>query len=248
MMPRNKGFLLATITIFSTLCIADNTVLMQLNWYTDQDCTEYMESLVITDDNFEVFNNCENYKISGAGSFNVANCSPFSDGEVSTCAVGWYAGLECTGATDIAAINSDGSRGTYMGDSWSNCAKTAHTLDEPASLQVRTAHPQSLSGLSTREEITDTVVRAFLDLDSNDRTLWESAWAADPDIALDINRNIMRSLENINSCLDSVGLMDTRHLLSSIFIDVKERGRDSRAKSLLVGSTYNIQVVKETGE
>jgi hypothetical protein len=85
------------------------------------------------------------------------------------------------------------------------------------------AYPQSLSGLSTREQITDTIVRACLGLDSNDKALWESAWAADPDITLDINGNVMKGLEDMNkNCFDGIGPMDTQHLLGSIRIDVKD--------------------------
>jgi hypothetical protein len=62
-------------------------------------------------------------------------------------------------------------------------------------------YPQSLSLLATREEIADTIVRPCLGLDSNNKALWESAWAMDPDITLDINDNIMKGLENIQEPL-----------------------------------------------
>jgi len=127
------------------------------------------------------------------------------------------------------------------------------------------AYPQSLSGLSTREEIADTIIRACLGLDSNDKALWESAWAADPDISLDINGNVMKGLENFNkNCFDGIGPMDTQHLLTSIRIDIKEgadtahltanalaqhyrpaQGQVPDAERMLAGSTYDVQVVKE---
>lgn len=70
------------------------------------------------------------------------------------------------------------------------------------------AYPQALSGLSTREQIADTVVRGCLAFDSNDKPLFESVWAAGPDIALDINGNVMKGLENMNkNCFDRVGPM-----------------------------------------
>ena len=127
------------------------------------------------------------------------------------------------------------------------------------------AYPQTLSGLSTREEIADTIVRACLALDSNNKALWDSVWAADPDITLDINGNVMKGLESITkNCFDGIGPMDTQHLLTSIRVDVKEgantaqvtanalaqhyragQGQDPNAERMLAGSTYDIQVVKE---
>ena len=127
------------------------------------------------------------------------------------------------------------------------------------------AYPQSLSGLSTREEITDTVVRACLALDSNNKSLWESAWASDPDISLEINGNVMKGMESLNkNCFDGIGPMDTQHLVSSIRVDVKEgadtahvtanalaqhyrpgQGRVADAERLLAGSIYDVKVVKE---
>ena len=128
------------------------------------------------------------------------------------------------------------------------------------------AYPLSLSGLSEREEITDTVVRALLGLDSNDKFLWESAWALDSDIILDINGNVLKGLENINKgCFDKVGPMNTQHLLSNIRIDLEEGANVARltayvlaqhyrpgegvapnSEHLLAGATYDIQVVKES--
>jgi hypothetical protein len=126
-------------------------------------------------------------------------------------------------------------------------------------------YPPSLSGLSTREQIADTIVRACLGLDSNNKALWESAWAADPDIALEISGNVMQGMENINkNCFDGIGPMDTQHLLTSIRINVKEganmahmtanalaqhyragQGQDPNAERMLAGSTYDIHAVKE---
>ena len=127
------------------------------------------------------------------------------------------------------------------------------------------AYPQSLTGLSTREEIADTRVRACLGFDSNNKALWESAWAADPDISMDINGNVMKGMDDMNkNCFDNIGPMDTQHLLTSIRIDAKEgastahitanalaqhyragKGQVPSAERMLAGSTYDVQVVKE---
>ncbi|SCU89906.1 LANO_0D06854g1_1 [Lachancea nothofagi CBS 11611] len=126
------------------------------------------------------------------------------------------------------------------------------------------AYAKSLSGLTTREEIVDVVYRVCLALDSNDKALWESAWARSPDITLDIGGNVSTGLEKINAGFDSIGPMDTQHLVSSVRVDVKDgsdkahvtanalaqhfragQGQVPNADHLLVGSTYDIQIVKQ---
>ncbi|KIM93648.1 hypothetical protein OIDMADRAFT_137385 [Oidiodendron maius Zn] len=127
------------------------------------------------------------------------------------------------------------------------------------------AYPQSLGVLSTREEITDLVVRACLGFDSNDKPLWESVWAESPDIIFEINGNVMKGIDEMNkNCFDIVGPMDTQHLISSIRIDVKDgadtahmtanalaqhyhkgQGQVPDAEHMLAGSTYIIHAVKE---
>jgi hypothetical protein len=130
------------------------------------------------------------------------------------------------------------------------------------------SYAHSLSGLSLHEEISDTIVRACLGIDTNDKALWESAWATeDPDISLTTSGTDLKGMENINKyCFDNVGPMDTHHLTTGIRIDVKEganiahmtanalnqhyapgEGLEANAKHLLVGSRYDIQVIKESG-
>jgi hypothetical protein len=126
-------------------------------------------------------------------------------------------------------------------------------------------YPLSVSGLSTREQITDTIIRAGLGLDSNNKALWESAWAAHQNISLDIDGNILKGLEQLNSgCFDTIGAMDTQHLVSNIRVDVKEgadiahvtanvlaqhyragEGQVLGADRMLAGATYDVMVVKE---
>lgn len=127
------------------------------------------------------------------------------------------------------------------------------------------AYLKSLSGLSTREEITDLVVRACLGFDSNDKLLWESVWAESPDITLEINGNVMKGIDEMNkNCFNNVGPMDTQHVISSIRIDLRDgaetahmtanavaqhyrkgQGQLPDAEHMLAGSTYDIYVVKE---
>lgn len=122
------------------------------------------------------------------------------------------------------------------------------------------AYPLSLSGLNTRAEITDTVICACLGLDSNDKGVIR---AADPDVSMSTSNTVMKGMEKIKHCFDSVSPMDTQHLSSSIRIDVKEgadtarltasalgqhfragEGREPNTKYRLAGSIYDIQVVK----
>lgn len=130
-------------------------------------------------------------------------------------------------------------------------------------------YPYSLSGLSTREQISDTIMWACLNIDSNDKSLFESAWATEDSENITFGTKtgtVLRGLENISKkCFDHVGPMDTHHLTTNIRIDLKD-GADTAymtanalnqhyaageslkpdAKYLLVGSRYDIEVVRES--
>ncbi|KAH8678229.1 hypothetical protein BX600DRAFT_147483 [Xylariales sp. PMI_506] len=150
------------------------------------------------------------------------------------------------------------------------------------------ANPTFLTGLTTREAIADAITRACLAIDSNDRALWESAWAtstsgadgapplaaasARDEVSMVINGRELRGMDTLYSeCFDRVGPMDTQHLISGLRIELlgsKEKDEEEEeearatanalnqhfrpgqgmvpgAEHLLVGSTYDIRLVRE---
>ena len=130
-------------------------------------------------------------------------------------------------------------------------------------------YPISLSGLSTREQIADTIIRACLGIDSNNKALWESAWAHSPEFSMGSSgEGKIQGLEALNKAIfDRVGPMDTQHLITNIRIDVEEgadtahmtamalaqhyragQGREADADFRLGGAAYDMQVVREDGQ
>ncbi|SCU92478.1 LAME_0H00122g1_1 [Lachancea meyersii CBS 8951] len=122
-----------------------------------------------------------------------------------------------------------------------------------------------LTGLTVREEIADTIARACLGLDRNDKHLYDSAWASDPEISINLNGNVLNGPEGIKQCFEAIGPMDSHHFVSGIRVDVEEdanvasltsnamakhyragEGLVPNAEYLLAGTAYDIRVVKET--
>jgi hypothetical protein len=89
---------------------------MQVNYYSDQDCTQYMNSLDIHQGDLDV---CLGWNIPGAGSFNIANC--YSSG---ACVCQWSTGDTCG--------QGDGTSTETTSDySIATCGNTATTIWEP---------------------------------------------------------------------------------------------------------------------
>ena len=136
-----------------------------------------------------------------------------------------------------------------------------------ASAGASGSHPLVLSGLTTREQIADVVIRACLALDANDRALWESAWdlTAPDELVLDVNGNASKGLAALNTdILEHVGPMDTQHLITNLRIDVQEGASTGRvaaqalnqhflpghgnvlgSEHLLAGCAYDMELVKD---
>lgn len=94
---------------------------MKINYYRDQYCNNYANSLPISND--AIFR-CLKYEYSGAGSFLVANCDEYTGKPGSiTCRCSFFVNDNCSGR----AFTS-----TYKGIS--KCGNTAYTLKEPKSI------------------------------------------------------------------------------------------------------------------
>jgi hypothetical protein len=137
------------------------------------------------------------------------------------------------------------------------------------------AYPIHLTGLTTREAITDTLYRGVLGFDKNSSELLNSACvSSDKDTLFEVYEGgkLIQSVPNAFSIaretiLGQVGPMDTTHMISNVRIDVKEgeemasvmayalaqhckegTGREVDGSKFLVGGEYRIEMVKEDGE
>ncbi|KAK5714536.1 hypothetical protein LTR15_010718 [Elasticomyces elasticus] len=124
------------------------------------------------------------------------------------------------------------------------------------------AFPINLTGLTTREAITDAVYRCTLAFDTGDAKLLESASTENAVIVLD--GMVISGRDDIRTkILGSVGKLDTTHLATNLRIDVKSEseayvttsflaqhyrqgeGRNPAATRFLVGGMYFIDMIKD---
>jgi SnoaL-like domain len=128
-------------------------------------------------------------------------------------------------------------------------------------------HPQILTSLTEREAITDALYRAIIGFDSNNVSIFNSAFIGE-DIVFDFNGTAINGLDTVRKqFLDLVGPMDTTHMLSNIRVDVKEgastaslnayalaqhcppgRGNEPNGPKFLAASEYFIDVVKDKSD
>lgn len=129
------------------------------------------------------------------------------------------------------------------------------------------ANPITLTNLSPREAVVDALYRAVLGLDTNDAAMFESAWAKDKPTFVR-GDTVWEGMETINKNLfDLVASMDTHHTVSNIRVDMKEggstasmttytlaqhhragEGMDPTKKGLMGGTTYFVDLVKDSGD
>ncbi|KAK5687615.1 hypothetical protein LTS10_001755 [Elasticomyces elasticus] len=124
------------------------------------------------------------------------------------------------------------------------------------------AFPINLTGLTTREAITDAVYRCTLAFDTGDAKLLESATT--DDAIVDLDGMVISGLDDIRAkILGSVGKLDTTHLATNLRIDIKSEseasvttsflaqhyrqgeGRNPAATRFLVGGIYFIDMIKD---
>ena len=136
------------------------------------------------------------------------------------------------------------------------------------SSSVDSSHPHSLPGLSSREQIVDALLRACLGIDSNDRALFESAFAVDdPQVSIDVDGRLLQGMPAISKdCFDVVGPMDTHHMTAACRVHLQDaastarltataqnqhfragQGKVAGAEHLLAGSHYDCEVIRDAG-
>ena len=131
------------------------------------------------------------------------------------------------------------------------------------------SRPHTLTSLSDREAITDTVHRALIGFDHNDILIFNTAFIADhQSMTFNFNGQVIQGLDKVRSqLLDFVGPMDTTHMISNVRVDVKEGAETAKlncyalaqhcrpgegiqpdGKKYLAASEYWVDVLKEGGE
>lgn len=90
-----------------------------------------------------------------------------------------------------------------------------------------------LNGLTTREAIADAFFRIMAAFDDNDSSLLDSAIAAD--IIFNFNGTEISGFANVKSrTVDTIGRMDTTHLVTNIRIEVED---DSASTARMTANT-----------
>ncbi|KAF5012499.1 hypothetical protein FDECE_1452 [Fusarium decemcellulare] len=122
--------------------------------------------------------------------------------------------------------------------------------------------------LSDREAIPDALYRSIIGLDTNDQTIFESAWHKDAVFIFDGNPAIETLDGILATTFKLIGSsLDTTHMVSNVRIDVKDgadtaaltahalaqhyrkgEGRNPQASRFLTGSLYNVDLVKDKSE
>jgi len=132
------------------------------------------------------------------------------------------------------------------------------------------SHPHTLTSLTPREAITDALYRAVIGFDSNDISIFNSAFAGE-DVIFELNDGHTRVVNGLSAIhtqvLDQVGPMDTTHMISNVRVAVKDgagtasltayalaqhcppgRGKEPDGPKFLVGGEYWIDLVRDEGD
>jgi hypothetical protein len=131
-------FVAAMQTIAAGQSSTSDPIIMQVNYYSDQGCQTYKESWNVS---VSALKTCLSYNVSGAGSFNVANCNTGKD--YTGCQCTWYPEPECQGNSyDAAGTLANGKAlNTYINDPSELlidfCSTTNETIIEPVAVICR---------------------------------------------------------------------------------------------------------------
>ena len=128
----------------------------------------------------------------------------------------------------------------------------------------------SLTGLTTREAISDALYRAVLGIDTNDLSLFKSAVVDLQEFSFQMNGGAEMKGEDaiMGGMFNFVGPMATTHSISNIRIEVKDdvattasmtanavarhqrqgTGEDPTAPHLTAGGIYTVDLVKDSSD
>lgn len=92
-------------------------------------------------------------------------------------------------------------------------------------------HPHILTSLTPREAIADALYRGLIGFDSNELSIFNSAFAGE-DVVFEVHsgdgKKVVNGLGSIRAeFLDHVGPMDTLHMVSNVRVDVKDGADDA---------------------
>jgi hypothetical protein len=128
------------------------------------------------------------------------------------------------------------------------------------------SYPHILTSLTESEAVADALYRAIIGFDSNDVSIFNSAFLADA--AFEMSGNLIDGRDAIRTqLLDRVGPMDTTHIVSNVRVDVKDgastasltanamaqhcppgKGGEPDGLYLLTGAMYFIDLVKDESD
>lgn len=123
--------------------------------------------------------------------------------------------------------------------------------------------PTTLPSLRDREAIPDALYRCVLGIDTDDKTLFDSAFTQDA--SFDFNGSVMSGLDAIHTGMfDNVSKLDTTHFVSNVRVNFRDgvstasmtasalaqhfrpgQGNEAGATRLTSGSLYFIDLVKD---
>jgi len=129
------------------------------------------------------------------------------------------------------------------------------------------SHPHILTSLTEREAVADALYRAIIGFDTNDVSIFNSAFSG-PDVVFDLSGNVINGLDAIRTqLLDFVGPMDTTHMISNVRVDVKDgastasltayalaqhcpsgKGGEPGGPKYLTASSYFLDLVKDKSD
>ena len=133
------------------------------------------------------------------------------------------------------------------------------------------SYPHTLTSLTPREAITDALYRAIIGFDRYDVDIFTSAFAGE-DVSFELydgeNKRVINGLSVLRTqVLDSVGPMDTTHMISNVRVDVKDgadtasltayalaqhcppgKGKETDGSKYLVGGEYWIDLKRDEGD
>ncbi|KAL9112921.1 MAG: hypothetical protein Q9227_002785 [Pyrenula ochraceoflavens] len=113
------------------------------------------------------------------------------------------------------------------------------------------SHPVALSGLNTREAITDGLYRALNAFDRNDATLFDSAFHGD-DASFELHqmgdKRVTTGTANIkNFLLSHIGPMNTTHMATNIRIEMQDGSDSAHLKALALNQHFRPGTGTELG-